>query len=510
MPRYAHRATCFDRLATELVELILTQLDGESIVRASAVCQRFRHLVTSSARLQYQIELALEGLVEDPLYGPISLPARIAALQRYKRCWNELQLPDKTYRVVCPGGPEEYSCFPAGGYLVDHSVEESAIRIATLPATGGELDWKEMPLAADDSDPDAGAGRHYSTIALQALNMLIVLGVADHLPDGNVVPKVSLLHAEGFGPHPLAAKSELQWPAEAGPLSGVNWESMGLCGRSLAITLQQGRICVVWDWLLGTPLLVYPLPPLPTTNNWLLLTERTFCWTVHSDREVVLFVRSFDEYGNVHPLGAYAFPRLGTDPFIAEVSLTTDDADDIGYTHRLDARYPFLTDARGESVLALTLVVLTHAGHGVRDTAWTFYALRSALLQQQAAPDEVVPWATWGPQATRLVSGEAQAIRGCRAVHASDDDEATCETSVLTFLPAKCRAARDRVVDAPSVVDDRVMFEDRVETRLPYLIAASQPDAGIGLPPGALSWWEDGRIVWTTPEDPRVCRIVSL
>lgn len=106
------------------------------------------------------------------------LPERISRLGRYKRCWDNLLLPKDSIRVL--RSVDDHERYPAGGWLVDHSVEEHAIRIAHISPDATDVDWLELALG--DS-----ARTHYSSIALQGLNMLIVLGVASRIDAESVV-----------------------------------------------------------------------------------------------------------------------------------------------------------------------------------------------------------------------------------------------------------------------------------------------------------------------------------
>ena len=62
------------------------------------------------------------------------------------------------------------------------------------------------------------------------------------------------------------------------------------------------------------------------------------------------------------------------------------------------------------------------------------------------------------------------------------------------------------------------IFVDKVETCLPYLFAATTEDtdeAGergyVKLPHGAaMSWWEDGRVVWNDTVDPKITHVATF
>lgn len=143
------------------------------------LCRRFSRIVQSSRKLQYKIELYLQGLAEDTQCMPTDVSSAVDALERYKRCWNELRLPRDRLRVFTF---ENYHVYPAGRYLIDLSVESSMARLATIPDEGCELEWRELPMKATNND------RQYSTVGLQGLDMLIVLGVSRTLDNKFVSP----------------------------------------------------------------------------------------------------------------------------------------------------------------------------------------------------------------------------------------------------------------------------------------------------------------------------------
>ncbi|KAH7107163.1 hypothetical protein BKA62DRAFT_230016 [Auriculariales sp. MPI-PUGE-AT-0066] len=515
-------ASALESLATELIEHILSHLDGRMIALSSTSCARLAKVVSTSRKLQYKIELYIQGLSEDPQTEQTDLPAAVDALERYKRCWNELLFARaalRTFRF------DEHHVYPAGRYLVDLSVEASMARLATIPDDGTELAWRELPMSAIGNND-----RQYSTVGLQGLDMLIVLGVDSVTPDGLLWPKVSLLSAETFKPHPLVQQTVLKWPEAAGPVEDVQWEQMGLSGRSLAVTLQQCGTCVIWDYVSGEPLLVHRMEQ--KSRNWTLLSENTFCWTeLTPEGDLVLFAHHLSD-GSFHLTGKFAFPKVQHGVFIADVFMSTDDVDELLPAHKLDSRYRFVPSTTGlpyghdeapmsDTAVGITLTVMLHehgniGALGAREITYTFYTLRSTLLAKQADPERVTPWEEWGPKNTRCLRGETMCIRGCRVVHGSNINDEDNVTSVLSFTPALCRAAaqtkapslprlardlRGTPVLSPSVITKPAVFETPVHTSLPYLIAPKDDqtlnDEYVTIPRGSITWWEDGRACWT-------------
>ncbi|KDQ09365.1 hypothetical protein BOTBODRAFT_179067 [Botryobasidium botryosum FD-172 SS1] len=72
-------------LPKELIFQIIGKLDLAALLRLSAACKSLYHLVSSSALIQYQIELERAGYVNGPASGPLTIVQRRALLRDYRR-----------------------------------------------------------------------------------------------------------------------------------------------------------------------------------------------------------------------------------------------------------------------------------------------------------------------------------------------------------------------------------------------------------------------------------------
>jgi len=313
---------------------------------------------------------------------------------------------------------------------------------------------------------------------------------------------------------------------------------MGLSGRTLAVTLHHYPMCVIWDWVAGKPIMVQRLTE--KMRNWTLLSDHSFSFTelAEENRVVVLSIHQFDDTGVIKPTGRFAFPTVKPGAFIADVFMSTDDVDELNPADKTDHRYPFVPSttshlygaqgvAMSDSIVGLTMTILLHPD-GVLDTrelTWTFYMLRSTLLDSGDG-ENLIPWETWGPTNTRCLRGETMSIRGCRVVHGSNVPRRNNVTSLFTFTPALCRVSaqldinqpslsklpntpRGKVVAFPTRVHKPTVFEKIVETSLPYIIAPPIEDEDLDentltIPVGTISWWEDGRACWMTAADANI------
>lgn len=130
-----------------------------------------------SAALQYKIQLALEGFVEDPAHLLPPLPDRVSTLQRYMSFWNRLVIDADAVRSLDAFSGSSIAtsdCFPVGRWLVDYDDFDHP-RIAALPPqNSGEVIWKDIPMRTSAHLSE----RMLSAIALQSLDMLVVFGEA--------------------------------------------------------------------------------------------------------------------------------------------------------------------------------------------------------------------------------------------------------------------------------------------------------------------------------------------
>lgn len=284
-----------------------------------------------------------------------------------------------------------------------------------------------------------------------------------------------------------------------------------------------------------------PCPRLPGSllTDVVLLAENAFCWAEYERGQddsifVVLVVNTLDASGVVRPRGRWAFPALMHDAHVS-VDVQTDEADEINASLRTSAPYLLLNSppfpaASGTGPVTDNIVALEMVREGVmaEDATWTFYMLRSTFLlgPPSSDPEMVVPWESWGPDNTRCIPGSVQSIHGCRVLHSehADGGGTAPQRQMLTFVAAKCRAARLGVFtddrDAVNFVDaasemDLPPFCSSFVTSLPYFAAraASTADgqtAVTTIPGDCMCWCEDGRVAWTSDSDPNTLYIAIL
>ncbi|KDQ09362.1 hypothetical protein BOTBODRAFT_529529 [Botryobasidium botryosum FD-172 SS1] len=117
----------------ELTLQIMEELPFISIIRCLSVCKLFQSLIQSSTTLQYIIALGAEGYVDCPS-GYLTVPERLALLERHKNAWHSLSW-SHTKKFQMP---------ESGRYELHHGVfahgATHGITLITLPSRVRQTD----------------------------------------------------------------------------------------------------------------------------------------------------------------------------------------------------------------------------------------------------------------------------------------------------------------------------------------------------------------------------------
>lgn len=343
------------------------------------------------------------------------------------------------------------------------------------------------------------------------------------MSSARLIPRIELLDADTLAPHSLPAHADLPWPpaADLGDAE-LFWTNMGLCGETLKVTFLSvdSTWTLMWNWTSGALLCCFPQPtpqlPDALLTGVVLLAENVFCWAEYqrdaaNDLVVVLVVNTFDQSGELRPRGRWAFPPL---VHVVQVQLQADESDEIYAPLRTQSSYVFANSVPIPGTPACdNLVALEMSTEG--DAPLTFYMLRSTFLHRPVGdPEDVIPWHVWGPENAHFAPGSAHSIHCCRALHNNNK-----ALTVLTFVPAKCRAAQcGLLADAANFSDAPVTWVERpflreFHTRLPHFTAHATPSADYQTTPTldeCSIWREDGRVVWARNSHPSTFYIATL
>ncbi|EPQ56060.1 hypothetical protein GLOTRDRAFT_93548 [Gloeophyllum trabeum ATCC 11539] len=173
-------------LAVELIIHILKELDFKDIVSLRRVCNDLKCTVDESIALQYEIELAVAGMEDNP-GSRLNTAERLSRLRRYTLSWQDMNF--KTTETL-PAMSWTLSVLRGG--ILGRVVDDSQLVFNRLPAHARGIDAREWRL------PNAGFD---------------VKAMADPLSPW--LSPTCVVHVRTLAtgdPHPLATKSTVSLP----------------------------------------------------------------------------------------------------------------------------------------------------------------------------------------------------------------------------------------------------------------------------------------------------------
>ncbi|KAH9943581.1 hypothetical protein B0H21DRAFT_779706 [Amylocystis lapponica] len=428
-------------LPVEIVITILKWLDCREILLCSSVCKTLRETVKESLELQYQIELAADGMVDGPP-GLMTTADRLELLLDRRRRWRML---DWTRRVMVPipGACQAYEL--VGGVFAKSMSVAHLIGSRHLIATWLPSRTKEARSIIRDE-----LGVATRDFAIDPSQDLIALVDADN----TFLIKVYLRTISTNTAHPGAASSELR--AEIPFELGNSFIQLvdDVVGMFFWV---HGAGLIVWNWVTAE-VLVYcvglDLPPLAW--DFAFLSNRAFMITATGATPL------FDA------LRTLRAPHRAGKPFASardsRVHLMSLHYNDRGPRFHLFLHNRFLLS-------------LVPPGFGSGE-AWT------TLTR---------PWDSWGPAHTRFLEHNVQ-FQWLRYVHGHrvvlppflpSWPNPLCTLCVIDFnihptrtddpvyaAESRGTAWRYEVVTRPTTVSTGNVFQTDVVTHLPYSVSS--------------------------------------
>ncbi|KZV88368.1 hypothetical protein EXIGLDRAFT_722751 [Exidia glandulosa HHB12029] len=239
----------FDNLPPELIIQILDSADVPSLLHCSAVCRRFRDIVSASSAMRYRVALLVAGL--EDAGGPSSVSDRLRALQLREASWRNFHYRNRVTREIGPGAYRPCYDLHGGVFFVGRRTGPNLpIRMLSwlpLPSTrdppGVPPTWRSVPL--DISIDDFALDLHQDLVVL--VEMLL---------PGTTTLQVHLRAFQTLQPHPRAAAGLLT--AECDPVSVNSTIVIDLTGCLLGLLFNYDHTgftdkdaLTVWDWTTG-------------------------------------------------------------------------------------------------------------------------------------------------------------------------------------------------------------------------------------------------------------------
>ncbi|KAM6494493.1 hypothetical protein JOM56_010854 [Amanita muscaria] len=394
----------------ELVVNILSNLTASDLVSCRRVNHHFKGIIDSSQELQYHIDTAVAGVVDNP-NSPLSLLERKDALARRQHAWDTLQ-PQRTTSDIVIKYPLNVGMEAKRPELVETRLhisplrEEGHYRIVQLAACPDNTDLVAVGMRCGDP---ASLSRRCSSHSFQ----------------------VDILYFSGAGgEHPWTRKSTVH-VKDVLEKYGVTWEmNIGIHTDILAVHLRPTTILGgdqwperelwVFDWKTGEEIACLKGKGIEAfrflSNSVMVLVNIT---PSESTATLELFSISVTN-GNLRPtsmmrIATLQLPFVDNGCRIARVDFYPPfrvknpvvHEGRLLYDTSIDAK-PF-TSAQSDNIIFVDINIGSRRGHD----NLSFFVHPSTLLRHIPGPPsrsqgnmwDPIPWEVWGPTATRWFEG---------------------------------------------------------------------------------------------------------
>ncbi|TFY51696.1 hypothetical protein EVG20_g10878 [Dentipellis fragilis] len=476
------------KLPMELLVMILRRLSVKEFLQVAMTCKSLHNLVMETARLRYEIELAISDLHDDE-HSTIDLRERLRLLLERRARWRSLSYKQHVAFT--------FPCFGLPGENKEFNVLRDVLFANTETFDPLALVMSQIPTAFYDS---------VSTI------------------DGR---DVKIDNFSGRQPHPKCSNSVLNYEFESNFWDRCRINSMIITGNSIGVHAYDGLAdCIeIWDWLEGELCIISADGFSSTVFLDLCLLSPTEFIVINSisEEQDMMYLHLFtlteelqgytdwERSSNVRYCLRLALPRLAS----ANAYIRTTCACTGPFARTCPDPVPF-PRAGQSGVFAFRLH--TYASFGV-ETATNFlffvqsrdlrknidrYAAWSIIRTTIRIKPGIVPWSDWGPAHTRLFAQELPSqdddpfpqqggtyepsqgwLHGTRAVCTVVDPrlpQGPLVTQVLDFntcdrhrplisistVAEDCTPTEAVLVTEPTTIDRPDVFRDPVTTRLPY------------------------------------------
>ncbi|TFK45308.1 hypothetical protein OE88DRAFT_1740408 [Heliocybe sulcata] len=126
-------------IPSELVVIILQELDLPTLIRCKSVCSGLKRLIDDSVILQYKIELAVAGMEDGPP-SSIDVSERLRRLRSYTKAWRGMAFAPDEEEIAFDGYWEL-----CGGVLAT-SDGDSTLMFTKLPGPARGITLREWEI----------------------------------------------------------------------------------------------------------------------------------------------------------------------------------------------------------------------------------------------------------------------------------------------------------------------------------------------------------------------------
>ncbi|KAI0251758.1 hypothetical protein BJV78DRAFT_1208546 [Lactifluus subvellereus] len=391
---------------TELLIRILSYLPAVDLCAVQRTCRRIHSIVTDSSYLQYILLAQING-VDDLLPPNCPFSERIELLRNHEKSWNNLQLN---------ASHEFPSTMNHLYHLQDGYLVYNLRHVASTPQYGyvdlrsadpnEELRWVHISV------------EHIPTpVWIESAvdhNLVVVLSFRTQPIKSGTLVELTFLEFTTGAPHPLSAKPNVQLPSNT--ILDVAYAAADVLGDYVLTTVMSGRdLCCFYlvSWKSGavTFLREIELPNrlMPPWAPRVVIMDNSFimlvnCWMTYLEI-CKLELASPDPrlqtvcFLELPALELYAFAVVST---VSKEWIPTSEHDAQSQLTRKRIA-PFRSSRVGTIGLLLEYEPCTPSVRE-RPGCWMTVSVASLLSAIHPGTSDVptIPWAAWGPAATRI------------------------------------------------------------------------------------------------------------
>ncbi|KDQ09368.1 hypothetical protein BOTBODRAFT_37121 [Botryobasidium botryosum FD-172 SS1] len=518
-------------LPKELILQIIGELNLSALLRFSAACKSLHHLISSSAPIQYRIELERAGYIDGPTAGPLTIAQRRARLQNHSRAWHGLSWALST------------DCkLKLDSDFTHYYISSGAIAFALRSFPGTKLSFYEFP-----SSISRNLGLEWPfevsfdfaiwSFAFDQEQDLLVL-IEKCINGKN--PRVHIISTTTGMPHPSAKVHVLEAPPVPSQTQSVLGPAFWLeiVGDTIALLVRvndrvsttRESYLVMWQWVTGFVRVNMTFLKYEAPDTFSFLSPTTFALPTISRRRgaaygdktpmIEIYQVHNDDTHPLYPLpihcATFLLPPIRKNIHIVEF-LGRSDPPPVQPSFRSQHRprpFHFATEDR------IFCFSLAHAGTVLLEPLALMFTHSSTLsnyakyLSVDRDHSRHIPWEEWGPSNARWLEGDfadtsdyACYVYGSRFAHkvssspGEDEDDSdvisTPETQMIQMFdfnpyavehkakngnaeggqgvneegPGKYDVALEithRSITSPSVIAAGSLFVDDVYSALPY------------------------------------------